>query len=124
MTEQRSFTGGWDEHTPVWTWHRDDLPPVSDGHTLVYLEVRETEVAYPVVFPRVPNVGERIMGPDDMGSFEIIEVLWDFAHGFSWAPMPVVVARRDVSPDEPRDAKPRLGRAGASGPGDAEPLPE
>lgn len=66
----------------------DDLPK-SNTH----LRIPGTGVDYPVYFDRIPCIGERITGPDDFGIAIVKEIDWRFEEGFSFPPLPFVVAR-------------------------------
>jgi len=42
---------------------------------------------------RIPMVGEEIVGPDDMGSFWVHHVIYNYEYGFVHPPRVMVVAR-------------------------------
>jgi len=46
---------------------------------------------YLVKMPRVPCVGERILGPDDLGLFTITGVTYEYNRGFYFEPDVIVV---------------------------------
>jgi hypothetical protein len=52
---------------------------------------------YLVKMPRVPVVGEKIVGPDDFGQFVVTDVTYVYEHGFYYEPSRVEVVAMPVA---------------------------
>lgn len=57
---------------------------------------QEDPAPYLVKVPRVPVVGERFVGPDRFGTFEVVSVTYVYGSGFYYEPTAIVVEARKV----------------------------
>ena len=53
--------------------------------------VWEAGILNDVPFPRVPVVGEKLIGPDDFGKFTVASVTYEYGNGFHFEPTAIVV---------------------------------